>query len=68
MSNIYAVVTEPHVPLPKYIEEKIKLLTLGRSFGGFCIKLTETEIAHFHELKSEIAVDNYARQIFMDKL
>lgn len=63
MSNIYAVVTEPHVPLPQYIKEKIKMLD-----RDFLIRLTSEDIKHFNELKSEIAVDNFAMQLILNRM
>lgn len=48
-----------NIPLDKYIEEKIYLLTTEFNF-----KLAKSEINHLKELKSEIAVDQYARTLF----
>lgn len=50
------------VSLKTYIKEKIKMLTDPR---GFALKLTDADIQHFNELKTEIAVDNFARKIIM---
>lgn len=50
-------------PLKMYIEEKISMLK-----EEFLFKLTAEEIAHFRELKSEIAVDQYARTILKSRL
>lgn len=48
--------------IKKYIKAKIKFLS---QFG---IYPNEKETAHFYELKTETAVDNYARQLFDNKL
>lgn len=49
--------------IKKYIKAKIQFLR-----REFCMNLTDEEIAHFYELKTEIAVDNYAHDLFMVKL
>ena len=51
------------VPLPKYIKRKIKMLE-----RDMCIELTDEEKDHFHALTNEIAVDNYAHKLIVDKL
>lgn len=47
--------------LKTYIKKKIEMLE-----KDFCIRLTNTQIRHFYELKTEIAVDNYAIQVIAD--
>lgn len=55
--------------LEKYIKEKIHLLTYrGPRQQGFGFKLTEKEIEHFNELKTEAAVDRYARDLMFKYL
>jgi len=49
--------------LKKYIKEKIRMLT-----KEFHFNLTNEELHHFYELKTEVAVDNYAHDIFVRKL
>ena len=49
--------------IEKYIKAKIKFLE-----KQFCMRLSETEIDHFYELKTETEVDNYAHDLFMTKL
>lgn len=48
---------EKELTLDEYMEEKIILI---RDFG---IYLTDEQTAHIKSLKSEIAVDNFARDI-----
>ena len=55
MSNRVLEIRE--IPLPEYIENKIKIL------GQMGHRLTEAQKAHVRELKSEIAVDNFAHSI-----
>ena len=45
-----------------YIKKKIKMLE-----HDFRIHLTEKEIEHLNELKTEISVDNYALSIIMSR-
>lgn len=47
------------VPLPKYIEIKIKMLR-----KDFCIKPNADELTHLRSLKSEMSVDRYVRDLF----
>lgn len=55
---------ESHVlTLEDYIEEKLSMLECD-----FCIKITPSEIEHMRALKTEIAVDNYARKLWMSRL
>lgn len=55
--------------LEKYIKEKIKFLTYrGPNKQGFGFKLTNEEIEHFYELKTEAAVDRYARDLMFKYL
>ena len=63
MRNVYTVIKENDIPLPQYIKEKIKMLN-----RDFLIKLTSEDIAHFNELTSEIAVDNFAMQLIFDRM
>ena len=63
MSNMYAVINEPHIPLSEYIKEKIRMLD-----KDFLIHPTREDIRHFNELKSEIAVDNFAMQLIFDRM
>ena len=49
--------------IKSYIKEKIKMLR-----KEFYMNLTESELAHFYELKTEIAVDNYVQDLFVKKL
>lgn len=49
--------------LQKYIKERIKLLE-----RDFKIRLSKAEKEHFYELTTEIAVDNFARDIIRKKL
>lgn len=46
-----------------YVKEKIRLIT-----REFYIHLSAAEKAHMYNLPNEIAVDNYVRQIFEQKL
>ena len=46
------------MPLEKYI--RTKLIILRRDFG---LALDESEIKHMQSLKSDIQVDNYARDL-----
>ena len=46
--------------LKDYIKKKIKMLE-----REFCIRVTESDIKHFNELKTEIQIDNYALQLIM---
>ena len=48
--------------MKQYIREKVQVL---KEFG---IYLTRSELAHMKSLKTEIAIDNYARSIIMAKL
>ena len=50
------VINERHYTLPVYIKHKIKMLE-----RDFFIHLDNSELRHFKELTTEIAVDNYAR-------
>ena len=43
--------------MKKYVKEKIKVL---KEFG---VKLTKEQIEHMYSLSSEIAVDNFARDL-----
>lgn len=56
------MIIENKISTKAYIKEKIKMLTDPR---GFALKLTDEEVQHFNELKTEIAVDNFARKIIM---
>ena len=49
--------------LAQYAKWKIKTLRCD-----FHIALTEKEISHINALKSEIAIDNYARGLILAKL
>ena len=49
--------------LKRYIKEKLKMLQ-----EEFLIQLTETEIEHMQNLKTELAVDQYAHTLFFNKL
>lgn len=60
MNTIYA---EPQIPLPRYIKQKIKMLN-----RDFYIRLTDEDIRHFNELTTEIAVDNFAHQLILDRM
>lgn len=51
------------IPLPKYIEGKLKMLR-----RDFCLKLTPSEINHMESLKTETQVDQYARKLLNEKL
>ena len=53
----------PPNDLDMYIQAKIRLLE-----DEFCIRLTENDISHFRELKTERDVDAYAHQLFMERL
>ena len=46
-----------------YINDKIRMLE-----NDFWIRLTKEEKAHFHSLRTEAAVDQYAHDIIMNKL
>lgn len=48
--------------MTQYKKEKIKLLK------DFAINLKENEIAYLMGLETEIAVDNYVKQLFLDRL
>ena len=48
-----------NLSLPEYKKLKIKTLT-----KEFKFRLTNEEILHFNELKSEIAVDQYVRSLY----
>ena len=48
------------IPLPTYKREKIRMLT-----QDFRIKMTAEEKAHLNDLPTEVAVDRYARDLFM---
>ena len=50
------------ISLDKYIQEKIRMIK-----KDFCIPMTDEQIAHMQELKSEIAVDNYAQDIIFNR-
>lgn len=52
-------------PLEIYIIDKINMMQEKR---GFNLRLTKSEIEHMKSLKSEIQVDNYARDLFRKKL
>lgn len=51
------------MPLWQYIQEKLFMLQ-----DEFKFALDASEIKHMMELKSEIAVDNYAHSIMMNRL
>ena len=55
--------TDNTTDLARYAKEKIKLLR-----RDFHVPLTETEINHISALKSDIAIDNYARGLILAKL
>ena len=57
------VINERHYTLPVYIKHKIKMLE-----RDFFIRLDNSELRHFNELTTEIAVDNYARQLIENHL
>ena len=57
------VINERHYTLPIYIKQKIKMLE-----RDFFIRLDNSELRHFKELTTEIAVDNYARQLIENHL
>lgn len=63
MRSIYTVVKENDIPLSEYIKEKIRMLD-----KDFFVHPTSEDIKHFHELKSEIAVDNFAMQLIFDRM
>lgn len=46
-----------------YRERKIRILT-----DEFLLKLTPTEIYHFHELNTHADIDAYAHSLLVDKL
>ena len=46
--------------LKQYKKTKIKILT-----RDFCIKLSDAEIKHMLELKTEIQVDQFARKLLL---
>lgn len=48
--------------MTQYKKEKIALLK------DFAIYLNENEKAYMMSLKTEIAVDNYVKQLFLDRL
>lgn len=48
-------------PLKTYIKGKISMIE--RDFG---LRLSDVQKEHFYSLKSEIAVDNYARVLLRD--
>ena len=62
MTSMAYTYTKPQ-PLSNYVKEKIKMFQ-----RDFCFNLTETEIATMQSLKSEIAVDRYARQLINQRL
>lgn len=47
------------VPLPQYIEDKIRMLQ-----KDFYIRPRAHELKHLRSLKSEMAVDRYIRDLF----
>lgn len=49
--------------LEQYIEEKITMLK-----RDFKIRITPDDKDKFYDCKTEIAVDNYARSLFMNRL
>ena len=49
-----------NMPLSTYKKTKIKMLT-----RDFCIKLSDAEIRHMLELKTEIQVDQFARKLLL---
>lgn len=49
--------------LKKYIQNKLEMLEYE-----FFLKLTPLERYHFHELKTHLAVDQYAHTLLRDKL
>ena len=51
--------TEKKVSLESYKRAKIRMLK-----NEFRIQLTEEQEEHINNLKSEIAIDNYARGLF----
>ena len=48
-----------NMSLAAYKKLKIKMLT-----KEFMFHLTEEEVLHFEELKSEVAVDQYVRRLY----
>ena len=58
MAYIDYTSSESTISLDKYIKEKIRMLK-----KDFCIPMTDEQIAHMQELKSEIQVDNYAQDL-----
>lgn len=55
--------TDNTTDLAQYAKEKIRLLR-----RDFHVPLTEKEINHISALKSDIAIDNYARGLILAKL
>ena len=55
--------TNTDMPLWQYIQEKIEMLQ-----DEFKIQLSASEISHMMKLQSEIAVDNYAQTLFIERL
>ena len=51
------------IPLPRYITMKLSMLQ-----SHFKIKLTDSEIERMKALPTEMAVDNYAHTLIMQKL
>lgn len=52
-----------HVKLTTYIDDKINMLE-----NEFYLKLTPEEKAHFNDIRTEEAVDQYAHRLLRDKL
>lgn len=51
------------IPISQYISEKIDMLS-----REFYIELTDEDIRHFIELKTEPAVDAFAHKLLVDRL
>lgn len=49
--------------LKAYVDEKLEMLR-----KDFYIRPNKKQVLHMQTLKSEIAVDNYCRKLFMKKL
>ena len=54
---------DPSVPLNVYIEEKITMLR-----NDFFINMSESDLEHIRNLKTEEDVDAYVHQLFMERL
>lgn len=55
--------TPRHKSLKDYIDDKINMLE-----NEFYLKLTDEEKAHFYDIRTEEAVDQYAHRLLRDKL